>query len=233
MNNQSELRRLGLDEIVQRCAEESRLFFKGQPCNDGYCYELFRRAIVERNSYAWDAVYQQYRNLVSGWVRRSSGFEAAGGDAEELVNFTFTKLWRSLTPAKFSRFDNLQAVLRYLQMCAGSAVTDRVRRRRYEQFLEPLEDFGIELSNHHAEQAVLSELERARFWANVREHLNDEQEEVLVYSYFILGLKPRQIFDRFSEQFDAIEDVYRVKRNVLHRLRRSPELQMWWEFDAE
>lgn len=233
MNNQPPVQRLPLDELVQRCSEESRHFFKGQPCDDHYCYELFRRAIVERNGYAWDSIYQQYRNLVSGWVRRSSGFEAAGGDVEELVNFTFAKLWRALTPAKFSRFENLQALLRYLQMCAGSAVTDRVRRRRFEQYIEPLDSLGTEASRDRVERAVLTEVERTRFWAGVRELLNDEQEEVLVYSYFVLGLKPRQIYDRFGEQFTAVEDVYRVKRNVLNRLRRAPELQTWWEFEAD
>lgn len=232
MNVKPALQRADVDELARHCAEESRLFFKGQPSDDHYCYELFRRAIVDRNSYAWDSIYQQYRNLVSGWVRRCSGFEAAGGDVEELVNFTFAKLWRSLTPAKFSRFDTLQALLRYLQMCAGSAVTDRVRRRRNEQFLEPLEVLGTQASGERVEGHVLTEVERSRFWADVRQHLNDEQEEALVYGYFVLGLKPRQIYDQFGARFDAVEDVYRVKRNVLNRLRRATQLQTWWESEA-
>jgi DNA-directed RNA polymerase specialized sigma24 family protein len=127
----------------------------------------------------------------------------------------------------------LQALLRYLQMCAGSAVTDRVRRQRHEQLLDPLDTSQAESIAAPGEVGPLTDVERARFWAAIRTLLNDEQEEVLVYSYFVLGLKPRQIYERYAQHFASIEDVYRVKRNVLNRLRRSPLLESLWQTPPE
>lgn len=221
--------RLDIDHVATRCAEESRIFFQGGTSDDSFCYELFRRAIVNRNSHAWELIFQQYRNLVSGWLRRNSAFSPVDSDVEELITITFTRFWHSLNPTKFTRFESLQALLRYLQMCAGSAVTDRLRRRRHDQLLDPIERRQNEIFGETPEQTVLADVERARFWAEIRGMLNDEQEELLIYSYFVLGLKPRQIHARFSTQFPDIEDVYRVKRNVLNRLRRAPGLEAWWQ----
>ena len=46
-----------------------------------------------------------------------------------------------------------------------------------------------------------------------------------MYGTFILALKPRELYARFRETFRDVDDVYRVKLNVLVRLRRNSELK--------
>jgi hypothetical protein len=53
-----------------------------------------------------------------------------------------------------------------------------------------------------------------------------------VYASFALGLKPREIYARSGGLFDDVKEVYRVKENVLARLRRDPELKKILGVDA-
>jgi hypothetical protein len=41
----------------------------------------------------------------------------------------------------------------------------------------------------------------------------------------MLDLKPQELYDHFRGVFSDVDEVYRVKQNVLARLRRDPEFQ--------
>jgi hypothetical protein len=69
---------------------------------------------------------------------------------------------------------------------------------------------------------------RVALWQVVNEHLHDECERVLVHLRFELGLKSAEVQAHRPDLFPCIGDVYRVTRNVLDRLRRSPALRAWW-----
>ena len=55
--------------------------------------------------------------------------------------------------------------------------------------------------------------------------LNSEAERVVVFRSFVLGMKPGDIYNEYQHLFQNINDVYNVKRNVLGRLSRDPELR--------
>ncbi|CAA9541297.1 MAG: hypothetical protein AVDCRST_MAG88-32, partial [uncultured Thermomicrobiales bacterium] len=40
-----------------------------------------------------------------------------------------------------------------------------------------------------------------------------------------LELKPSEVHARYPDRFASVADVYRIKRNLLDRLRRSPEIR--------
>ena len=54
----------------------------------------------------------------------------------------------------------------------------------------------------------------------------------MVYGSFVLALKPRELYAQFRETFRDVKEVYRVKENVLARLRRDAELQEFLVRDA-
>ncbi len=219
---------LSNDVLAKRCAEERERFFRREPADNRFCFELFRRAILYHNQHAWHILYEQYHALVSGWIRQSSGFQAGQSDLEELVNLTFTKFWQSVPASKFQRFASLEAVLQYLRLCAGSVVMDMARRRKHENRLTAYETVLGGMADHHdVEQAVLDDITRQRFWQEVLALLTNEAEEKVVFSYFVLGMKPRQIQAAYPETFPSVELVYQTKRNVLNRLRRSKILERW------
>jgi hypothetical protein len=46
-----------------------------------------------------------------------------------------------------------------------------------------------------------------------------------VYGSFVLALKPRELYAQFREAVRDVNEVYRVKENVLARLRRDAEFE--------
>lgn len=234
MPHRTDLQTLPLPDIASRCARETRLFFEGQDHDLGHCFELFRRAIVDGNQRAWDRVYEQYRPLVTGWVKRHSAFPTSGEEAQYFVNRTFEKMWGAMTPTKFRRFPNLKPLLRYMQTCVHSVIIDQVRVAE-----QPTWDVQIEtLTNEHGdkdmavENLALDRVHRQEFWKEIRTRLRDEKECCVVYGSFILALKPREIYAQFPETFYDVADVYRVKENVLARLRRDAKLKKLLKDDA-
>lgn len=227
MPQQAELQLLTLTGLAHRCAQETERFFQRLAYDPQYCFELFRRAIVERIQRAWEFVYNQYYSLVTRWVERHSAFAASGEEAQYFVNRAFEKMWTALSPEKFDRFPDLRSLLRYLQMCVHSVIVDYVRTAGH-----PTADVTTESVTARCkadrplvEDQALDQLQRQAFWREVNTRLNDEKERRVVYGAFVLALKPREIHTRFHDTFHDVQEVYRVKENVLARLRRDAELR--------
>ena len=71
----------------------------------------------------------------------------------------------------------------------------------------------------------MERVDRQEFWSYINAQLNDEAERVVVFDFFVLGMKPGDIYDRRQDLFASVKDVYNVKRNVLGRLSRNSELR--------
>lgn len=227
MTEQIGVRDLTLAGLAHRCAQETERFFQKVAYDARYCFELFRRAIEERNQRAWDLLYRQYRTLVVGWARRHPAFVDSGEEAQYFVNRAFEKMWSAMSPEKFTQFGNLKSVLRYLQMCVHSAVIDQTRSTEPPTTDTPPEEtVGDEREPEEtAEEQVLERLSRRRVWREVDARLKDEQERKVVYGSFVLGLKPSRLYEHYSGSFHDVNEIYRVKENVMARFRRDTELQ--------
>jgi DNA-directed RNA polymerase specialized sigma24 family protein len=219
------LAQMDLLALVRRCAAESERFYRGQQHDTCFSYELFRRALVERDEAAWEQLYHHYSGLVEGWIRRSGAFTSSGESSEYFVVGAFTKFWRALTPERFPSFPTLASLLQYLQLCATSVVIDSVRAQSWSEML-PEETIG---SSHgpqsSPDEEAVQRVDREEFWRFINEQLNGEVERVVVYCSFVLGLTPRAIYAKRSELFSSVNDVYNVKRNVLGRLSRNQQLR--------
>jgi hypothetical protein len=64
-----------------------------------------------------------------------------------------------------------------------------------------------------------------QLWTTIARQLNDEPERVVAYQSFARDLKPAEIYGHFPELYESVADVYRIKRNILDRLRRSPDIR--------
>lgn len=217
---------LPLDDIAYRCAYETDRFFRRQHYDPRYCFELLRRAIVERCQRAWELVYAQYQPLVTGWVERHAAFPSCHEEAQYLANCAFEKMWTALTPNKFDRFPDLQSLLRYLQMCVHSVILDIVRAAEQLALVDQIERLaaGDDLEAASVEDQALDRLQRQAFWHEINARLHSEQERQVVYGCFVLALKPQELCARFPGLFHDVREVYRVKENVLARLQRDAEL---------
>lgn len=225
-----DFQKLTLSSLSHRCAQESDHFFNSQDHDPRFCYELFRRAILQRNELAWDRIYSQYERLVSHWVERHGSFQSSGEEVQFFMNRAFEKMWLGITPKKFETFTDLKSILRYLQMCVHSVMVDFVRQKEYKLVVEAAEEM---LYQPHSGETVIEDkiagkLDGQLLWDWLQEQLQDEREKCVVYYMFVLALKPREIAVQFQHLFNDVTDVYRVKENLLARLRRSDELRQFF-----
>ncbi len=223
-----ELRRMSLAEIARLCREETAKFLKRLPSRDEFCYELLRRAIGERDQAAWDAVFAQYRGVVLAWVRQHPAGSAVREDDEYWVNRSFERFWSAVGPERFALFPNLATVLRYLKLCAHSVLLDAVRALGPQPPV-PLTEQAVaggaaggvvDAEAVAAGEVAVQELRRA-----IDAELHDEAERLVAHLCLVLDLKPREVYERHPDRFADVADVYRVKRNLLERLRRSPAIR--------
>lgn len=219
-------RELSLATLIERCAVESERFYRGQPNDTGFAYELFRRALVDKHELAWEHIYVHYSPLVESWVRRCGAFSQTGESSEFFVVSAFTRFWKAMQSKQFDGFLTLAALLHYLQLCTSCVVIDSVRAQSWAEVL-PEEA----LASAHAEQpapdeTVLDLANRRELWDCINGLLHDAAERTIVYESFVLGMKPGDIFAQHKQLFATVNMVYNTKRNLLERLGRNQQLRV-------
>jgi hypothetical protein len=216
---------LPLAELAAACQAETRKFLRDEPHDDVFALELLSRAVRAGDDSAWEAFVAQYSGLVLAQIRRHPPHSATAEDDTFWINRTFQRFAEAVTADRLDLFPSMAAVLRYLQMCAHSVLMDqeRARRRWPHTSLEPLRD-TLE-AGHDVERSVVGRLAAQELWDAVIQELPDASERLIACLSFKGGYKPAEIHARHSDRFPNIADVYRIKRNVLVRLRRSPRLQ--------
>jgi DNA-directed RNA polymerase specialized sigma24 family protein len=225
MSHRSELASVALPDIAQRCAHETDRFFRRQAYDPRFCFELFCRAILDRCQRAWALVYTQYEPLVKSWIFQHSAFPSSGEELPSLVNRTFEKMWAALTPEKFNRFVELDALLRYLKMCVHSVLLDLARAAGRAGVQVELGDATVrDVATPSMETMVLERVQRQNLWRSVSVRLKNEKERQAIYGLYVLGLKPREVAAQHPCLFRTAGEVYRARENVIARLRRDSDL---------
>jgi DNA-directed RNA polymerase specialized sigma24 family protein len=216
---------MDLFALMRRCGVESERFYTDQPHDTRFAYELFRRALVERDEMAWQYIYGHYSPLVERWVRRCGAFARTGESCEFFVVLAFTKFWRAINADRFNSFTNLAALLHYLQMCANCAVIDNVRAQARNGALVEEALSAMHMLYRSPDEEAMDRVTREEFWKYISKQLHDEAERVVVFSSFIMGLKPGDICHQRPDLFPCVNDVYNTKRSVIGRLSRDQQLR--------
>jgi hypothetical protein len=224
---------LSVEELSRRCRQESESYLAGRPHDESYCLELFRRAVFQHDQVAWQAIYAQYQSLILYWVQRHSQLQNAGEEPTFFVNAAFVRFWYITSKKEMGpKLDSMGKLLHYLKCCVHSAIVDDCRRwQRWSQGKpdgdgvgEPMVD-GIPRPEEQAlRQVVTDHLVRV-----VRGRLQGEEEMVVAALSWMYDFRPREIQMRRPDLFPDARRVYQVKRNILKRLRRDPELRQLWK----
>lgn len=196
--------------------------------HEPFCFELFRRAIVEDCSLSWHYFHTQYYPLVRYWVSRQFS-DTASYTLDDLAQDTFTAFWRFYTCDKLAKARDLADVLAYLKKCAATTVIAAHRRAerdppqiQYEQ--QVLDTQTVLLPT---ENAGLQRVSAQSLWGLIEVKCKNESEQLIARLTFLAGLKPRDIAEQYPELFADVKDVYRIKRNLLERLRRAPRIKSY------
>lgn len=213
-----------LNEVARRCREETERFFRRLVSDTQYCYELFRRALAQRDGAAFELLMLNYRGLTDSWVRRHPKFSQTGENAEIFANTAFERLWIAIPPARFGRFPDLRSLLRYLQMCAHCSVADYMRSTQQTISLE-VADGDAPPREPAAPDTGLSAAEKSEIWQAVASEMRTEKERIVLHGCYALDMKPSELYREHPTAFASVQDVYRTKQNVLERLRRNEALR--------
>jgi DNA-directed RNA polymerase specialized sigma24 family protein len=192
--------------------------------DDGY--DLFRRAVQERDADAWAVIASRYRRLLIAWATRCSAARAAGEACEDLADRALARAWAALSPERFATFPSLSALLAYLRACVTATAIDAARARathdRAVQHSERTDPIPME-------QVVLERLDCAELWSIIAGLVKTEAERVVLVERFVLNLPPRAILARHSTLFADETAIYAAIRNLCDRLRRNPTLRRLYD----
>lgn len=222
------VRNLSLEHIVSGCAGEAQ---RERRQEQGFCFELFRRALASGSAQAddaWQAIQQQYGRLIGRWVAETAYARAdlAGEQIDELAHDALVRCWRSLTaPGRdlAADFKHIGDVLKYVQQCAITTVLDHQRRAQRQQRLEPRVQAALEPEAQEdgpLQHAIRSERQAAvRRW--VDQHVTDPREQIVLRLSFETGWAPLEIAGRYPTLFDNAQAVSRIKERLLKRMARA------------
>ena len=103
---------------------------RGESRDDAFCFEIFQRAIVQREDAAWAAIVAQYRGIVLAYVGQHTVATLMHEPDDYWVNRAFQRFWSAVGADRFAQFPDLAALLKYLKLCVHSVLMDEVRARR-------------------------------------------------------------------------------------------------------
>lgn len=216
---------LSLDEVAEKCKEQERHFHNNKKSDSRYCYELFRRALVNGSARAWKLLYKQYEKQMTHWVWNNSGVANCGEAPDYFVNRGFTKFWEQARKKRFDvEFPHLGGILQYLRICLTSEYLDYVRRNGPKSgyltvnFSEA--DEYRTLSTGGFEEALADRAFREKVMENFKSKLKNRDEELVFIQSFHYGRSAREIFQLYPDLAADIKQIYRIKENILKRFRR-------------
>lgn len=217
---------LTIAELVRQTRQEIALSQRRQATDDRHGYELFRRAILERDEWAWSAMYELYHPVVSSWILlRIPTLESA--DCASLVNEAFTRFARAMTAQKWRDFAGVSALLAYLKCCAHSAATDYRRGSHPRWHEDPLDSISLaqEPASDDCADLVCERLAAQEVWAIVFRAAPLPEERLVLGLHIARGMAPRDLQQRYPTTFPTVDHIYRIRRRVIERLQRNKELR--------
>ncbi|MFN2136862.1 MAG: hypothetical protein ACK2UK_12960 [Candidatus Promineifilaceae bacterium] len=224
---EADLKALTISSLAHRCERATDRFFQGLPFDEACCLELFRRALEEKDDQAWGVILVRYDGLVRSWIHRHPSSSVADEDQDYFLNRTFDKFWYAFKrdARKFGRFATLSALLQYLKLCAYTAVQEYVERQMRPYDL-PISELPVEALSARSEgiTGLNDRLAARSLWAYIEATLKTEQERIVAEGFLLYDMKPREVYQQYAQNFDSVDQVRRVKGNLMARLRRDQTL---------
>ncbi len=216
-------RAMSISVLADHCMSEIDNYRRGEPSNDRYGVELFRRALRECDPLAWEVVQQRFSEILLRWMRAHPMRDTACRfDSEEnYVAQAFSRFWQAVIGNQEIEFKTLAAVLRYLRASLHGAILDTLRAYSRSQKI-PLPEPG-----ESGEPLAEDWDDSSELWEVICSLIPNEREQRVAYLIFHCGLKPREIVHFCSEEFSDVQEIYRLRRNVVERLLRNADYIRW------
>lgn len=211
---------LPLTQIIQNCQEQTANFLRKRISDTRYCFELFRRALAERNNDALNAVYEVYRLFLERSAQRHPLLERTNEIPEYFGLAAFRSFQFAIRPEKFSNFTTLPQILRYLAACVDTSIKQHVRRFQQDELFEPEQDPGY---TPDFEEQIRAQ----KLWELIREILEDDSSILLAQCVYVYQMKPLEIVEHYSQLWPTTNHVRVHAQNIKRKLHNNPRLRGW------
>jgi hypothetical protein len=212
---ESPLGMLRVPALVEQCQREIQIHRRGEPSNETYGLELLRRAMVRGDQAAWTGIQRCFGELVRDWLHAHPHREVARHleREETYLARAFERFWRAAVQQQ-RVFRTLEEALTYLRASLHGSILDRLRTssRPGETSLPepgqavepPVEDLAASL----------------QVWEVLQSLLPNAREQRLAYLLYHCGLLPREIMRFCPQEWNDVQEIYHLRRNILERLLR-------------
>ncbi|MEM7129101.1 MAG: hypothetical protein AAF702_22405 [Chloroflexota bacterium] len=219
-------------QLRERCGQR-----QSDNSHEQFCFELFHRAIVEKSEQCWSAIYQQYHQLIYGWLKSYVDNQPSLRHIviDEIVQTVFMNFWRAYTAEKLAKANGMASVMRYLKTCAGTAILQEIRKSKREKnqvgSVLPIDEseFVSIPSSHSTERTVHQRLDEKQIWEIVDGICHDERDQVIARLSLVSNLKPKFILEKHPDLFKDVKEIYTRRQNLKERLERDTALYGMWE----
>ena len=211
-------RTLSISALVEQCREEIGAFRRGEASNEAYGLELLRRAIVQGDQDAWRGLVQSFDETVRGWLHGHPRREAARRleSEETYVALTFERFWQATTQQQVV-FKTLGGALAYLRASLNGAILDTLRT-----YSRPRE-IALPEPGDAGEPQVEDQTDSNEIWEVLQDMLPNKRERRLAYLLYHCGLKPREIVRFCPQEWSDVQEIYRLRRNIVERFLRHAD----------
>jgi len=214
---------MSLPALTAQCVEELDHYRRGELCTEAYGLELLRRATMQGDQEAWAGVQQCFGGMVRGWLRRHPQREVACRlqSEENYVAQAFERFWQAIAFNQRVEFSTLAAALQYLRASLHGALLDTLRA-----YARPRE-VPRPVPGEPGEPLVEASSDHSEVWDLLHMILSNPREQRLAYLLFHDGLKPREIVRFCSQEWSDVQEIYRLRRNIMERVVRNADLLRW------
>jgi hypothetical protein len=217
MEIEGQLGKLSVPALAARCLREINNYRRGETQDVPYCLELFHRAREQHDDVALEALQQCFSEFVRDWIRRHPQKEVVCHfESEEYyAALAFERFWQAVIQWQELEFGTLAAPLAYLQASVNGVILDTLRAYSQSSKVAFLE------TDDAGEPVVENDESAGELWEIIQRMLPNEREQRVAYLLFHCGLQPGEIVSGNPQEFSDVQEVARLRRNIIARLVRS------------
>jgi hypothetical protein len=181
--------------------------------------ELLRRAIAHSDQDAWAGFQQCLEETVLTWLHAHPSREAAcrGLCEKHVVAQAFERFRQAAVQAQMA-FETLAGALVYLRASLHGVILDTLRT------LSRPGEVSRPVRGQAGEPGVEDQIESNKLWEVLQTLLLSAREQRLAYLLYHCGLGPREILHRCPQEWSDVQEIYRLRRNIIERILRHATL---------
>jgi hypothetical protein len=181
---------------------------------------MFRCALRENDQRAQKWLQRKFSVIILHWIydHPKSGLACHLHIEEYYIIETFKYFWQTLLEQQKFDLPDMAYVLSYLHVIMNGVILDTLRN-----YISPQD---APLTNTSMSGDVQSKKNDSshEIWGLIEGKLSNERERRMAYLLFQCALKPMEIVENFPNEFSDVNEISRIRRNIMELLNRGDHI---------